>query len=252
MGDRYQKILKITLCIIAIATVVSCGSSKSSEGFGSNSSSSTVTPIGQESLADCSQDNFANNELGVQVMKYVDAYGQPRTDLVRLKFTKVPSGWKVGNWDLVIKRWAVSPDNQSSIDSSPLYYQFEKRTASGFSLIHPTDYKYQLFNYDEVKQMVDYSKISETSFFNEVSLLVSLKGDSNSFQVLRVQFSTGISGPVETYVDVLIPSFQADPAKYNADTRHPGTLRALHPLKDKVGQAWSQQQFLDFTKGYCF
>lgn len=253
-GNRIQthQILRITLCLIAIASVVGCGKSKSTENSAGENTSSLSSVVSQSSLADCSQDNFANPELKVQVMKYIDSYGQPRTDLVRIKFPKIPSGWKLADWDLVVKRWAVSPDNQSSIDDTALFYQMEKRTASGFSVIHPTNYAYQMFNYTEVKQMASYAGISESTFFNEVSLVVNLRGDSNSFQVLRIQFSNGVSGAVETYVDVLIPSFQANPAEYNADSRHPATLRVLHPLKDKLGQSWSQQQYVDFTKAYCF
>lgn len=247
-----QTTLKLALCFIAIATIVSCGSSKSSDGFGSNDSTSTTPVATNESLAYCSQDIAANSELKVQVMQYVDIYGQAHADILRLKFLKIPSGWKISDWDLVLKRWAVSPDNKSTIDDSPLHFQFEKRTASGFSLIHQSDYSYQMFNYKEVEQMATYSNINESSFFSNVSLLVSLKGDSTSYQALRVQFSQDANGAVETYVDLLIPTFLADPAKYNADTRHPATLQFLHPMKDKLGQAWSASQYQDFAKSFCF
>jgi hypothetical protein len=248
-----QKSLQIGLCLIALATLIGCGSSKTSEGIGSSSSSSTVaaTTNNSDAMALCSQDVAGNSDLKVEVMQYVDAYGKSRPDYVRLKFLKTPAGWSTANWDMNIKRWAVSPDNQSSIDSTALQYQFETRTASGFQLL--TDYSYQVFNYDEVKQMAAYENVDPSSFFNQTTLLVNLKGDAGSFQALRVEFSQGgASGSVETYVDVLIPTFQADPAKYDADSRHPYTLQVLHPLKDKLGQAWTQSQYYDFTRGFCF
>lgn len=252
-NSKLQTSLKIALCLIAIASIVSCGSNKSSsDGFGSNTAASTTTTTSNEALATCSQDIVGNGELKVEAMQYVDIYGQAHADIIRLKFLKIPSGWAISDWDLVLKRWAASPDNKSTIDDTPLYYQFEKRTASGFSLIHPADYSYQVFNYKEVKKMATYANIAESSFFSQVSLLVSLKGDSSSYQALRVQFSLGAGGAVETYVDLLIPTFLADPAKYNADSRHPATLQYLHPMKDKLGQGWSTSQYQDFAKSFCF
>jgi hypothetical protein len=248
-----QKGLQIGLCLIAMAALVGCGTSKSSEGFGSNDNSSTVTPSGTDAMALCSQDVAGNSELKVRVMQFVDQYGQARPDYVRLQFLKIPSGWKIGNWDMNIKRWAVSPDNKSSIDETALYYQFEKKSSTSFSLIHPSDYSYQVFNYEEVEDMSEFVGVDPGAFFNRHTILVNLKGDGSSFQALRVQFSVGgAAGEVETFVDVLIPTFQADPAKYNADTRHPYTLQILHPLKDKVGQSWTQAQYYDFTRGFCF
>ncbi len=245
-----QKALQVGLCVVAIAALVGCGKSKSSDGFGSTNNSST-SPSSSDAIAQCSQDVANNSNIKVQVMQYVDQYGQARTDYVRVKLSKIPSTWMTSNWDLNVKRWAVSPDNKSSMDNTALYYQFEKRTASGFQLL--SNYSYQVFNWDEVQQMADYAGIDDGAFFNSVSLLVNLKGDSGSFQALRVAFSQGgANGSVIHYVDVLIPTFQADPAKYNADSRHPYTLQILHPLKDKAGQGWTQSQYLDFTKSFCF
>lgn len=248
-----QKGLQIGLCMLAIAALVGCGSSKSSDGFGSNDNSSNVVPATTDAISQCSQDVAGNSELKVRIMQFVDQYGQTRPDYVRLQFLKVPSGWQIGNWDMNIKRWAVSPDNKSSMDETALSYQFEKKSSTSFSLIHPADYQYQVFNYEEVEEMSAYVGVDPGAFFNRYSVLVNLKGDASSFQALRVQFSKGgAAGQVETYVDVLIPTFQADPAKYNADSRHPYTLQILHPLKDKLGQSWTQSQYYDFTRGFCF
>lgn len=243
-----QRSLQVGLCVLAIAALMGCGNSKTSNGIGSNDSSSTVTPSTNDALAVCSQDVAGNSELKVRVMQFVDQYGQSRPDYVRVQLLKIPSGWSTSTWDLNIKRWAVSPDNNSSMDNTALGYQFERRTTSGFQLIHSNTY--QVFNYDEVKSMAAYAGMSASNFFSQASLLVNLKGDSGSFQALRIQFSDGAS--VETHVDVLIPTFQADPAKYNADPRHPYTLQVLHPLKDKLGQSWSQSQYYDFTRSFCF
>lgn len=254
-----QMTLKITLCLIAISSIIACGASKSKGGLSAistytGSSSSTSGTSSNSYIADCSQSNYdsKNPELQVELMKYVDIYGNSRNDMVRLKFTKVPSGWKVGNWDLVIRKWAVSPNNQSTVDQTPLPYQFEKRGSGGFSLVHPQSYVYQIFNYQEVQAMAASASMTEGSFFDQVSLVINLRGDTSSYQALRIQFSQGASGSVETYVDVLIPSFYANPSTYNADSRHPYTLQNLHPLKDKMGQGWTDQQFLDFSKGFCF
>jgi hypothetical protein len=247
-----QKTLQVSLCLIALAGLIGCGKSKSSDdGFGTTNNSSNVTNSSTDALALCSQDMSDNADLKVRVMQYVDQYGQARPDYVRVQFLKVPSNWSTTNLDMNVRRWAVSPDNKSSMDTTSLSYQFERKVSAGFQLL--TDYSYQVFNYSEVKQMAAFAGIAETSFFNQASILVNLKGDSSSFQALRIQFTgADSSGTIASYVDVLIPTFQADPAKYDADPRHPYTLQVLHPLKDKLGQAWTQAQYYDFTRSFCF
>ncbi|MEZ0392190.1 MAG: hypothetical protein ACAH59_08250 [Pseudobdellovibrionaceae bacterium] len=253
--------LKICLVLIAVGALVGCGSSKTGgDGYGStdNPSNDTNSTPPDIALAICSQDMSGVADLQVRLMQYSNASGQARPDFVRLKFSKIPSGWEAAGWDMMIYRWSAAPDNSTSLDSTPLFYQFEKKTPAGFDLISSNSYKY--FSFDEAVALAEYnnqyegniqiSASSAAAFASSVSLLVNVTDTTNSFQVLRVVFKQGST--IKAQANVLIPTFQADPAKYNADPRHPAVLKALHPLKDKLGQNWSDLNYYEFAKAFCF
>ena len=255
MKNQIQKSLQIALVLMAVASLVGCGSSKTgSEGFGSadNASTGGGPSSTDDAFALCSQNlSSTGDSFQVRLMQYKDAYNQTRADYVRLQFKVAPAAWQAGNWDMMIYRWTAAPDNNTSIDSTRLAYQFERRTASGFQLLHSNTYT--IFNFEEIQQMGAYANIPASSpqeFFNTASLLVNLRDSTNSFQVLRVVFKQGST--VVSQSDVLIPTFQANPAKYNADSRHPSTLQALHPLKDKMGQSWTEANYFEFANAFCF
>lgn len=256
-----HKLLQIGLIIIALGSMVGCGSSKTGDGFGSADESSTDqtqinVPAGT-AMAACSEDVEGLSDLKVRLMVYQDSYGKVRPDYVRLQINKAPSGWQSGNWDLYIYRWTAASDGNTSIDSTPLQYQWERKVGSGFSLMAST--WYQVFNWAEVVQMVDYvkesaqvdlPKDSPQAFANVASLLVGLKDTTNSYQVLRLVFKNG--NTVMKEANVLIPTFIANPEKYNADPRHPPILQTLHPLKSRLGQTWTEANYLEFARSFCF
>lgn len=255
MKAQIGKSLQMALLVLALGALVGCGTSKSGDSFGSidNSSTDTLAPdASTDAQALCSQNLTSTGDtFQVRLMKYVDSYNQSRSDFVRLQFRVPPTGWQNGNWDMLIYRWTASPDGSSSIDSTPLFYQFEKKVPAGFQLI--STHSYQIFNWAEVVQMGEYAQIntsSPQSFFTPISLLVNLKDSTNSYQVLRVVFRQ--NGSVVTESDVLIPTFLANPAKYNADSRHPLALQVLHPLKDKLNQSWSETNYYEFARAFCF
>lgn len=254
MKTVQTKWFQIGLAVLALGALVGCGSSKSnSDGFGAVDSSSTSTPSSSVAQAVCSQDVAGQSDLQVRLMQFVDSYSQTRSDYVRLQFRIAPAEWQTSNWDMLIYRWTAAPDNSTSMDSTPLYYQFEKKVPAGFQLLHSQSY--QVMNWSEIQsyaQAVNVNAATPQDFFMTASLLVNLKDMTNSYQVLRVVFRDKTTGAVAKSADVLIPSFLADPAKYNADSRHPITLQVLHPLKDKLGQSWTQANYYEFARAFCF
>lgn len=250
------KSIQILFLLSLVVFFTACGKSRT-DAFGSVDSASVGegTPASEleASLAKayCSRDASNHSDLQVHLMQAVDAYNQPIEGFVRLKFIKAPTGWASGNWDMMMYRWTAAPDNSTSLDSQPLQYQFEKRVSSGFQMLSNNSYQY--FNWEEIQQMGEYSGInaaSPQSFFTTATLLVNLRGSTNSYQVLRVTFRQ--NGVIMKEADVLIPVYYANPAKYNADARHPLTLQVLHPMKDKVGQNWAEQTYTEFAQGFCF
>lgn len=251
MNSLQMKSTQVLFAALALTFLVACGSSKTSGSGISSADSASTSSASDTAQAICAQDVSGQSDLKVRLMQFVDAYGQSRSDYVRLQFKLAPSAWQSNNFDMLIYRWTASPDNSSSLDSTPLPYQFEKKVPAGFQLLDAT--AYQIINWSEIQSYALATNMSASSpqdFFNSVSLLVNLKDSTNSYQVLRVVFR--LNGTVMQSADVLIPTFAADPARYNADSRHPITLQVLHPLKDKLNQGWTQANFYEFARAFCF
>ncbi len=245
-------VYKISLLVLMALWLTACAGNKGNGGDVTSEEAPT-TEATPTSYALCSGDVAGLADMNINVEQYVDAYNSPRTDLLRLRFKVAPAAWMNNNWDLQIYRWAASPDGSPSIDSSPLYYQFEKKSGAGFSLIHPSSYKYNIFNWTEVTGMATYAGLKSGTpqeFFNAVNLVVNVNDTTNTYQVLRVVLRQG--GTVARQVDLLIPSFEADPARYKENTRHPELLQNLHPLKSYMGQTWTQANYLQFSQNFCF
>jgi hypothetical protein len=251
--------LLITLAaLFACLSLVGCGSSKTTnEGFGavsqaSSAQNSPTSPVGNETaLALCSRDANALPDSQVHLQQFVDQYGQTRSDYVRLQITNAPQAWQSGNWDLVIYRWTAASDGTTSIDSVPVSFQFERKVGSAYQLLAPDSYS--IFNWEETVAMGAHAGIptgTPQAFYGASNLVVNLRDTTNSFQALRVVLKLG--GVVQRQMDVLIPTFAADPARYNTDARHPAVLQALHPLRDKLGQTWTQANYFEFAKALCF
>lgn len=231
--------------------LAACGSSKTGDSYGSADTSSAATPSSSDALAVCSKDGSALSDFQVALEQYVDMYGQTRNDMVRLRIVKAPIDWKNSNLDLGIYRWSASPSGAVSTDSTPLYYQFERKVSGGFQTLTSMAYRY--FNWGDIVQMGTFANISTTSpqtFFDTATLVVDLKDSTGAYQALQVVLWQGNAAAKK--VDILIPTFSADPAKYNADARHPSILQQLHPLKNLLGQSWSQTQYDQFARAFCF
>ncbi len=249
------QLLITTLSALSLLALIGCGSSKSStDGFGAAAQASTspTSPTGNETaMAICSKDTSSLSDSQIHLQQYVDAYGQARADYVRVQISTAPQAWQSGNWDMLIYRWTAAVDGSTSIDSSPLAFQFEKKVSGNYQLIANTTYS--VFNWEETVQMGQYADIptgTPQAFYGATNLVVNLKDGSNSFQALRVVLK--LNGVVQKQMDALIPTFAADPSRYAADARHPGVLQSLHPMKEKLGQNWTQANYYEFAKAFCF
>ncbi len=249
--------LKLASLIFMTALLMACGSSKSGDGYGEadlgsiGGSGGGGNPSSTDALAVCSKDGTGLSDFQVHVQQYVDMYGQSRKDIVRLRIVKAPTAWQTNNLDLAVYRWTASPTGAVSADNTPLNFQFERRAAGGFQMLTNVIYRY--FNWGDIVQMGTFANISTSSpqsFWDVASIVVDLKDTTNSYQALQVVLWNGSTASHK--VDVLIPTFQADPAKYNADSRHPSILQQLHPLKSLNGQSWSQANYDQFARAFCF
>lgn len=256
--------MKLTLAIGALWWLTSCGSSKSSGGGFDSASTDGSVIASDAAIATCSSDVAALADFQVQVMQYGSETVSNKPDLVRVKIVKAPQEYIAEDWEVLMYRWTVADDGTNqAIDNDPLYFQFERKdTYSTFQQMTSSTapVSYQAFYGGQVQQMVDYanqftsysplSASSATGFFQKATFLVNLRDLKSAYQVIRIVLKK--SGTVMREVDVLIPSFQADPALYNADSRHPTALQQLHPLKSKLGGTWTKDQYSEFARSSCF
>ena len=250
-----QLFLVTALTGLCFLSLIGCGSSKSSsDGFGAlaQASTSPSSPVGNATaLAICSQDGSASADSQIHLQQFVDQYGQTSSNYVRLQFSMAPQAWQDGNWDLQIYRWTASADGSTSIDSKPLGFQFEQKVSGSFRPLAPE--VYGIFNWTDTQAMAAHASLpagSPQEFYGATNLLVNLRDSTNSYQVLRVVLK--LNGVVQRQLDALIPTFSADPALYLTEARHPAILQSLHPLKEKLGQNWTQANYFEFAKAFCF
>ena len=274
-GEFMKKHLQLLAVGITLGTLfVNCGSpSTSGDGFGAvNTPSNVPNPADQTKLTSCSKNIVAydtssgsrvpTTDISVQVQRYKDQNGTVRDDLMRVKFVTAPSAqWIAQNWDLEIYRWMASPTG-SNLDSTNLRFQFERKVGSNAQLVSPNQYIF--FKWTDFENMTTFvnsspafksfptsvSDVSPIAFFNEMNLLVNTRDDSNSYHVMRLVLRNGTTGQSVREIEVLIPAFAADPARYAADTRHPLVLQDLHPLKGQSG--YTQLQFQALGHASCF
>lgn len=259
-----KNLMKLSLAIGALWWLTGCGSSKSSGGgfdAASTDQSSTVGP--SDALANCSTDVANLADFQVQVMQYGSGLTPSRPDLLRVKIIKIPQDYVDQNWKVVMYRWTVAASGNTSIDQTALSYQFERKNSySSFQQIisGTANNTYRAFYGEQIQGMVDYanqfnsyaplSGATPADFFQGATFLVNIKDVYNAYQVLRISLKSNDS--VMREVDVLIPTFQADPALYNADSRHPAVLQQLHPQKSKLGGNWTKDQYAEFARASCF
>lgn len=255
--------IKIVGALFAVAYLTACGSSISGGGFGSVDSSSTTTPvIAGAAVAKCSQDVGTASDFHVRVEAAYDQFGTIQPSYARVTITASPSDWATSNYDLQLYRMTASSSNSLVLDPSALPFQFERTVApSTYQLMSVNNgsgqmvaYSYPIINANEITAYANASTgnsyaSASAVFSSGIHFLVNLNDSSGAYQVLRAKLYT-TSGTVYRQVDVLIPTFYANPTTYN--TTHPAVLQNMHPLHSMVGQGWTESQYQSFTDGLCF
>lgn len=254
--------IKIVGALLAVVYLSACGSSISGGGFGSVNSSSTSTPvIPGSAIAKCSKDVGASSDFHVRVEAAYDQFGTIQPSYARVTITAAPAGWTT-NYDLQLYRMTASSTNSMVLDPSALTFQFERTVApSTYQLMNVNNgsgqmvaYSYSIINANEITAYANASTgnsyaSASAVFSSGIHFLVNLNDSSGAYQVLRAKLYNTSNNSVYRQVDVLIPTFYANPATYN--TTHPAVLQVLHPLYG-MGQGWSESQYQSFTDGLCF
>lgn len=251
----------LVLSLIAILSLVGCGSKKSG-GAGNTDLGSRNPDNNGKAIAECSKATRSTNmeDLGgfeVRLSAYKDAFGRILPQYARLQFKQIPEEFRTENWEINVYRWTTDPSGNTALDPQKLKMYFQARYSGQFNYLQttvgPVMAGYQRIDFDnEVQPIGEMANVPTTTaqgFFNVVSFLVDIQDPDSVYQVLRVVLRK--DGEVQREADILIPTFYANPLVYNEDERHAPVLQGLHPLKDLLGQSWSEDQYKGFTQAWC-
>jgi hypothetical protein len=226
-----QALLTLTLSVIALSFLTSCGTKKSNETTaGSNS-----LPINlQQSQASCNR--VTNTNMTMHVSTAFDlSTGQISQDWIKTKFTFLSADITKSGYYLKFFKWRVIGVT-TQLDSTPL--QFAAFLISGDQRASET-----------------MESVPTTQVKSQFGFYIRLNDDYQyPYQVLKaVVYKT--DGTIATQSDILIPQFAASPINYkiNADgTTRADNLQKLHPLYATDVSAWSAAQIKQSLDQYCF
>lgn len=255
-----QKILKIKFSValhLALTVLSGLGCARGTTNKGPETVElASVEPT--KLLADCSRDNKNLSDFQVSLMNLKNNQNQLNLRYVHLRFNKIPQDFKTQGWDLLVYRWTVNSSGNSQIDSTPLLMHPEKKISDNqFSKLIPSNYEgskgYPVLNFSEINQIGVFANInSETpqSFFNNAYLMIDTNDESGVYKVLRVVFRSSTSGAIVKELDILLPPVDSNPNTYKVNRS--SLLTNLHPLSTMLNQNWKNEEFLAFTKQFCF
>lgn len=241
------------LVLIAATALMGCGSRVSSSG--STDSASTAASASGKPVASCNK--VSQNNFDVRLMAYTDANGVTNPSLVRLKFAQVPSEYLNDGYDIEIRKWTASSTGvvRPANSESPQYAtsKLEYKSSSIFNSASAWGYN-QTLNLDWYNMKLVAAANGTTTytdpnvFFQKYNLLLDLKDPNGDWKALQIVLT--YNGAAVKWVNILIPTFYANPTDYQAT--HPAVLSNLHPLLSMVGQGFASSQYTTETNSYCF
>ena len=181
--------------------------------------------------------------------------------MIRLKFTNVPSEYLSAGWDIHIVKWTASSagvvrpaanEGKEFVNARFDHkYNGVYNAASNwnYNLACDTCPTLEWSNLKLIASSQGQTFNDANTFFNEYHLLLDLQDNSGDWKGLTVMFVNSAGATMRT-VDLLIPSFDANPADYQAS--HPAILANLHPFLSMLNQGWTASQFQTESQAFCF
>lgn len=253
---KQNGLLLLTIVILGLSAI-GCGSNKVtaqeqtaavSTDFASRT---TVSTDSQKPLATCNQGS--NSEMTVSLRQYEDNFGTPRNDYVRAKVNSINSTFSNTDFYIAAFRWKANASGDVFMDNTPLKIRVEKLNSQFFTPV--SNYASNL-NWANMNAIAEAQKVSITSmddFFAEFSLAIDLQDPLAEYDAIKVVVYQGSTAV--TQLDMLLPTFYANPADYKTDTQG-GTrstaLQDIHPFKSMLGQSWSANHYVTEAAKFCF
>ena len=248
------------LVLIAATALMGCGSRVTGGSTDMASTNGMPNPADRggasgKPVASCNK--AVKNDFDVRLMAYTDQNGIRNNSLVRLKFAHVPAEYVGDGYDIQIRKWTASPTGvvRPASNEAPQFVtsRFETKSSGIFNAASNWGYNTSL-NMDWYNMKLIAAANGTTTytdpnvFFQNYNLLLDLQDPGGDWKALQVILT--YNGAAVKWLDILIPTFDANPADYQAN--HPAVLTNLHPLFSMLGQGFPASQFQTETNGYCF
>lgn len=223
-----QNSVKIFALILTLS-LVAC-SQKSTQSLSASISDGTRTTksTSNKPLAYCSHNQ--KDELNGNTMAF-SQNGSIRTDLVWLNLSSIPAQFENGEY-IQIFRWKADTTGTPFMDQTPLQFRFQSKKNSQVG----TGYS----NYARWAELSSFrqgfGENTAAGFFNSSMILVDIKDLRAEYDAIRIAVYSS-SGSVVQSLDILIPSFYANPADYaveDSGSARSNLLQAIHPFVGQV------------------
>lgn len=228
--QKTQILLNSITCLVLVATLTSCGNSKSS-GVNQNNLSSAANLSGKP-LASCNKS--ISTDISMTINATTDANGQIDPNWTKVKFNFLSAKATASGNTVRFFKWKVS-GNQSTLDQNPLSTMFFN-LESGQPTTNSTT-------------TIPVAEIATTR-----GIYVELNDPQASYQVIKAVVYDS-NGQIVAQLNSLIPQFNSIPNDYKLN--YDGSARAqvlvdLHPLISTNTSAWSQTDYANYYQNFCF
>lgn len=239
--------IKSTILLGLFMILSACGSSKQS--ISNEGSTNSPYLLAGSAVGKCSIDMSNQPDFGMKLQAYESASEGLRSDLIRIKFIRVPNSFSDSDASS-LQLWTRTIDRNGNWGSwQNIRFYFEFKNANG--QVFTTPYAYQDMTWRDMKLVASSFglNVSDASnFFSQIQLVVQLDINSNAKTITAALYPNG--GNTSQHITALAPIFDANPKNYQAN--QPQALVALHPLQNLLNTSFSNSQFEFEMNKFCF
>jgi hypothetical protein len=223
---------KIILVLATIATLSSCGNSKSA---GNNQNAITAASIAmnsQKPLTNCTKS--MNSDISMNANAVLSSSGQVDMNWVKIKFNYLSAAATASGNTIRFFKWKVT-GSQSFLDQTALSTQF-----------------YDLSSGQPTTNLNNITNASDIT--GARGLYVQLNDPTGAYQVIKAVVYNS-DGQIVAQLNSLIPQFASRTTDYalNSDgTPRAQILTSMHPLAATVTTAWTQTDYANYFQNFCF
>lgn len=241
-----MKASKVIVLLFINLLIVGCGANKVAT---SSNSSTNTGGIGPKLYADCN--GFQKSGTQGVVSAFVSG-GSYVKDLINLKFTQINANVTTSNHFIQIFRWTES-NGTRQYNQTPVYIVAVLKSTNAY--LNNGAAAWDRINKTNIENVINAHNlgaqgINASNFMNHVYFV--LAGMDIQYQAMAIAFfDSGASNASYDYIDVLLPSFDANPNSYAASKAANSALPSLHPNWTARSNGMTNQQYKDATAVYC-